>query len=78
MPPAFRYGWKATPCGCHNLDAIQKITDTYAASIDYDATHLLSQSFFATVQNELHFAIHGRTAAEVIKGRADAAGPAWA
>jgi hypothetical protein len=47
----------------------QKITDIYATSIDYDPAHLLSQTFFATVQNKLHFAIHGRTAAEVIKGR---------
>lgn len=53
----------------------QKITDIYATSIDYDAAHPLSQTFFATVQNKLHFAIHGRTAAEVIKGRADAAQP---
>ncbi len=53
----------------------QKITDIYATSIDYDPTHPLSQTFFATVQNKLHFAIHGRTAAEVIKGRADAAQP---
>ena len=50
----------------------QKITDIYATSIDYNAAHPLSQTFFATVQNKLHFAIHGRTAAEVIKGRADA------
>jgi hypothetical protein len=53
----------------------QKITDIYATSIDYDPAHPLSQTFFATVQNKLHFAIHGRTAAEVIKGRADAAQP---
>ena len=53
----------------------QKITDIYATSIDYDAAHPLSQTFFATVQNKLHFAIHGRTAAEVIKGRADAVLP---
>ena len=53
----------------------QKITDIYASSIDYDATHPLSQTFFATVQNKLHFAIHGHTAAEVIKGRADAVKP---
>lgn len=53
----------------------QKITDIYATSIDYDPTHPVSQTFFATVQNKLHFAIHGRTAAEVIKGRADAARP---
>ena len=53
----------------------QKITDIYATSIDYDPAHALSQTFFATVQNKLHFAIHGRTAAEVIKGRADAVKP---
>ncbi len=53
----------------------QKITDIYATSIDYDPTLSVSQIFFATVQNKLHFAIHGRTAAEVIKGRADAAQP---
>ena len=53
----------------------QKITDIYATSIDYNAAHPLSQTFFATVQNKLHFAIHGRTAAEVIKGRADAVKP---
>lgn len=50
----------------------QKITDIYATSIDYDPIHPVSQTFFATVQNKLHFAIHGRTAAEIIKGRADA------
>jgi hypothetical protein len=48
----------------------QKITDIYATRIDCDAAHPLSQTFFATVQNKLHFAIHGRTAAEVIKDRA--------
>ena len=53
----------------------QKITDIYATSIDYDPAHHLSQTFFATVQNKLHFAIHGHTAAEVIKGRADAVQP---
>ena len=53
----------------------QKITDIYATSIDYNAAHPLSQTFFATVQNKLHFAIHGRTAAEVIRGRADAVKP---
>ena len=53
----------------------QKITDIYASSIDYDAAHPLSQTFFATVQNKLHFAIHGHTAAEAILGRADAVKP---
>lgn len=53
----------------------QKITDIYATSIDYDPTHPVSQTFFATVQNKLHWAIHGRTAAEVITERADASLP---
>jgi hypothetical protein len=53
----------------------QKITDIYAFSIDYDPTHPISQSFFATVQNKLHWAIHGRTAAELIRERADATRP---
>lgn len=53
----------------------QKITDIYATSIDYDPIHPVSQTFFATVQNKLHFAIHGCTAAEIIKGRANAALP---
>ena len=53
----------------------QKVTDIYATSIDYDPAHPLSQTFFATVQNKLHWAIHGRTAAEVITDRADAARP---
>lgn len=51
----------------------QKITDIYATSIDYDATAAATQRFFATVQNKLHWAIHGQTAAEVILSRADAA-----
>lgn len=53
----------------------QKITDIYATSIDYDRNHPISQTFFATVQNKLHFAIHGRTAAEIITDRADASMP---
>ncbi len=53
----------------------QKITDIYATSIDYDPTDPISQTFFATVQNKLHWAIHGHTAAEIVKGRADAAQP---
>lgn len=53
----------------------QKITDIYATSIDYDPTHPISQTFFATVQNKLHWAIHGQTAAEVIARRADASKP---
>jgi hypothetical protein len=50
----------------------QKITDIYATSIDYDVTATATKRFFATVQNKLHWAIHGQTAAEVIVSRADA------
>ncbi len=50
----------------------QKITDIYATSIDYDVTAAATKRFFATVQNKLHWAIHGQTAAEVILTRADA------
>ena len=50
----------------------QKITDIYATSIDYDNSAQATQRFFATVQNKLHWAIHGQTAAEVIYARANA------
>jgi hypothetical protein len=50
----------------------QKITDIYATSIDYDVTAQATKRFFATVQNKLHWAIHGQTAAEIIVERADA------
>jgi hypothetical protein len=53
----------------------QKITDIYATSVDYDANAALTQEFYATVQNKLHWAIHGHTAAEIIKQRADANKP---
>ena len=53
----------------------QKITDIYATSIDYDGIAVITQEFYATVQNKLHWAIHGRTAAEIITERADAAKP---
>jgi hypothetical protein len=49
----------------------QKITDIYATSIDYDATAEITQTFFATVQNKLQWAIHGHTAAEIIHQRAN-------
>ena len=49
----------------------QKITDIYATAMDYSAEAETTQSFFATVQNKLHFAIHGHSAAELIMGRAD-------
>lgn len=49
----------------------QKITDIYATAIDYDVTAQATKRFFATVQNKLHWAIHGQTAAEVIINRAN-------
>jgi len=49
----------------------QKITDIYATAIDYDVTAQATKRFFATVQNKLHWAIHGQTAAEVIVDRAN-------
>lgn len=50
----------------------QKITDIYATAIDYDVTAHSTKRFFAVVQNKLHWAIHGQTAAEVVYIRADA------
>jgi hypothetical protein len=49
----------------------QKITDIYATALDYDSSAAATQRFFAAVQNKLHFAVHGQTAAEVIVDRAD-------
>lgn len=49
----------------------QKITDIYATAMDYRADAEITKAFFATVQNKLHFAIHGQTAAELIVHRAD-------
>ncbi len=49
----------------------QKITDIFATAMDYDPKAEITQSFFAEVQNKLHFAIHGHTAAELIIKRAD-------
>jgi hypothetical protein len=53
----------------------QKITDIYATSIDYDPRADITQTFYAAVQNKLHWAIHGQTAAEIIHRRADASRP---
>ncbi len=53
----------------------RKALDIYATSIDYDPNIDVSQRFFATVQNKMHWAAHGRTAAEVIYERADATRP---
>ncbi len=49
----------------------QKITDIYATSVDYNKNAPTTHNFFAKVQNKLHFAIHGKTAAELIRNRAD-------
>ena len=53
----------------------QKITDIYATSIDYDPTRPESIEFFQTVQNKMHWAIIGQTAAEIIHARADSQKP---
>ncbi len=53
----------------------RKVLEIYATSIDYDPRAEASQRFFATVQNKMHWAAHGHTAAEVIAARADAAKP---
>jgi hypothetical protein len=53
----------------------QKVLDIYATSVDYTPDAEVSQQFFATVQNKMHWAAHGQTAAEVIHARVDAARP---
>lgn len=53
----------------------RKVLDIYATSVDYDASAETSKRFFAAVQNKMHWAAHGHTAAEVIAERADAALP---
>jgi hypothetical protein len=50
----------------------QKITDIYSTSIDYDRNAEMAQKFFQTVQNKMHWAAHGHTAAEIVRQRADA------
>jgi|SRR3989344_4302174 len=49
----------------------QKVTDIYATSIDYHKDDQLTKEFFATVQNKMHYAVHGKTAAEIIASRAN-------
>ena len=49
----------------------QKITDIYATAVDYSLDSQTTKDFFATVQNKMHYAVHGNTAAEVIMKRAD-------
>ncbi len=53
----------------------RKVLDIYATSVDYDPAAEASQKFFAVVQNKMHWAAHGHTAAEVIARRADATKP---
>lgn len=53
----------------------QKVLDIYATSVDYSPNSEMSQLFFATVQNKMHYASHGQTAAEVIHRRADSGKP---
>ncbi len=53
----------------------RKVLEIYATSIDYDPRAEASQRFFATVQNKMHWAVHGQTAAELIAARADATKP---
>ena len=53
----------------------QKVTDIYATSIDYDRDSASTKRFYATVQNKMHFAVHGHTAAELIVERANAEKP---
>jgi hypothetical protein len=53
----------------------QKVLDIYATSVDYTPNAEMSQQFFATVQNKMHWAAHGQTAAEVIHARVDAGKP---
>lgn len=53
----------------------QKITDIYATSLDYDRTAGTTKQFFAKVQNKMHYAVHGHTAAELIYERANADKP---
>ena len=50
----------------------QKITDLYATAVDYDKTSATTRNFFSTVQNRMHVAVHGHTAAQLIYERADA------
>ena len=53
----------------------QKVTDIYATATDYDPDAPVTRSFFATVQNKLHYAVHGSTATELIRSRASSQCP---
>lgn len=52
-------------------DSIKKITDIYATSLDYDPSAKATKRFFSAIQNKLHYAIHGKTATELIVDRAN-------
>ena len=68
--------WLASVTSGHRNKVFwRKVLDIYATSIDYDPDMAASQLFFATVQNKMHWAAHGHTAAEVIAERADATKP---
>ena len=55
----------------------QKITDLYVTALDYDSNSKTTKTFFATVQNKMHYAIHGNTAAELVMKRADYKKTSW-
>ena len=53
----------------------QKVTDIFTTAVDYESSSPVAKTFFATVQDKMHFAVHGHTAAELIEERADASQP---
>ncbi len=53
----------------------KKVLDIYATSVDYDPSDEMSQTFFKTIQNKMHFATHGKTAAEIVYARVDGSKP---
>ena len=53
----------------------KKVLDIYATSVDYDPSEEVSQTFFKTIQNKMHFATHGKTAAEIVYARVDSSKP---
>lgn len=55
----------------------QKLTDIYATAIDYNRDAPTTREFFKKVQNKMHYAVHGHTAAELIVDRADAEKSTW-
>ena len=54
-----------------SASSIRRVTDLYATAVDYDRSSAATKRFYATVQNKMHFAVHGHTAAELIVERAD-------